>query len=251
MESLSSKNTYQQLSDGTKMPMFGLGTYAMTDAQTIKKTVSEMGYRMYDCASFYKNEELVGQALKELFEEEKCVTREELYIISKIWWDEVEDVEAACRRSLTKLGLKQLDLYLVHWPLGQEAIQPTEEGGEITYKRINVPMYKIWAQMEALVDKGLVKSIGVSNFNVQLLWDMLSYARIKPVVNEVELHPLNTQLKLVKYMKSENIVPIGYCPIARGADTRKTPNIFEHEIVKKYMEKYNKTGAQILLNWGL
>jgi len=80
---------------------------------------------------------------------------------------------------------------------------------------------------------------------------MLTYARIKPVVNEVELHPLNTQLKLVKYMKSQDIVPIGYCPLARGADTKRCPNIFEHEIIKKYMDKYSKSGAQILLNWGL
>lgn len=90
-------------------------------------------------------------------------------------------------------------------------------------------MYKIWAQMEALVDKGLVKSIGVSNFNVQLLWDMLSYARIKPACNEVELHPLCVQDKLVNFMKQNNIKPIAYCPIARGADTRKCPNIGETE----------------------
>lgn len=111
-------------------------------------------------------------------------------------------------------------------------------------------MYKTWAQMEALVDQGLVKSIGVSNFNIQLLWDMLTYARIKPVVNEVELHPLNTQLDLVKFMHDEKVIPIGYCPIARGADTQDCPNVCEHEIVKKLQQKYNKTGAQILLNWG-
>ena len=99
-------------------------------------------------------------------------------------------------------------------------------------------MYKIWAQMETLVEKGLVKSIGVSNFNVQMIWDMLSYAKIKPVVNEVELHPLNVQAALVKYLKSENIVPIGYCPIARGADTAKCPDICETAIIKELAAKY-------------
>jgi diketogulonate reductase-like aldo/keto reductase len=113
--------------------------------------------------------------------------------------DEVEDCEAACKRSLERLGLEYLDLYLVHWPLAVRDI--SEEDGVKKYERINIPMYKIWAQMEALVDKGLVRNIGVSNFNVQLLWDMISYARIKPTHNEVELHPLNTQEKLVKFMK--------------------------------------------------
>jgi len=94
----------------------------MHDSQIIKKSVTELGYRLYDCASYYKNEEVVGKALKEIFEVEKCVTRDEMYVISKVWWDEVEDVEAACKRSLAKLGLEYLDLYLVHWPLAQEII---------------------------------------------------------------------------------------------------------------------------------
>jgi len=105
--------------------------------------------------------------------------------------------------------------------------------------------------MEALVDKGLVKSIGVSNFNVQSLWDMLSYCRIKPVVNEVELHPLNVQDKLVKFMVQNEIEPLAYCPIARGADTSRCPDVSEHETIKKCREKYGKTGPQILLNWGI
>lgn len=105
--------------------------------------------------------------------------------------------------------------------------------------------------MESLVDKGLVKSIGVSNFNVQSLWDMLSYARIPPTCNEVELHPLNVQDKLVKFMRENEIHPIGYCPVARGADTSRCPNVLEHESVTKCAVKYQKTGAQILLNWGM
>ena len=97
--------------------------------------------------------------------------------------------------------------------------------------------------MEALVDKGLVKSIGVSNFNIQMLWDMLSYARIPPAVNEVELHPLNVQAQLVKFMKANQIVPIGYCPVARGADTAKCPDLGQHPTVKRCQEKYGKAGA--------
>ena len=86
--------------------------------------------------------------------------REDLFVISKIWWDEVEDVEAACKRSLSKLGLEYLDLYLIHWPVAMK------DNGDGSFSRLKMPMYKIWAQMENLVDLGLVKSIGVSNFNV-------------------------------------------------------------------------------------
>ena len=105
--------------------------------------------------------------------------------------------------------------------------------------------------MESLVDKGLVKSIGTSNFNVQLLWDMLSYARIPPVCNEVELHPLNAQLQLVKFLKANDIHPIAYCPIAKGFDSSRIPNIVSDPLVQSLQSKYGKTGAQILLNWGL
>jgi len=97
--------------------------------------------------------------------------------------------------------------------------------------------------MEALVDKGLVKSIGVSNFNVQTLWDMFTYARILPVCNEVELHPLCTQPTLLKFMKDNSVVPIAYCPIGRGADTRNCPNIFEHPTILALMAKHEKTAA--------
>ena len=142
---------------------------------------------MYDCASYYKNEEVVGQAINELIEVDKVVTRDELFVVSKIWWDEMSDIEGACKRSLSKLGLDYLDCYLVHWPVAVNKIE--KEDGTVEYERNNIPMHKIWEQMEALVDKGMTKSIGVSNFNAQLLWDMLTYARHKPVVNQIELHP--------------------------------------------------------------
>lgn len=103
--------------------------------------------------------------------------------------------------------------------------------------------------MEALVDKGLVRSIGVSNFNVQLLWDMLSYARILPVCNEVELHPKCAQPKLVKFLEQNNIVPIAYCPLGRGAEG--SVSAFDSPVVKSLAEKHGKTAAQIILNWGL
>jgi len=241
MESAGTKPpTHVTLNNGTKMPMFGLGTYDISDSEVMKKAASELGYRMYDCASYYKNEEVLGDAVTGILAEKTC-TREELYIISKIWWDEVGDCEAACRRSLEKLKVDYIDLYLVHWPM---AITVTGDGDNKKHTNARLPMHKIWPQMEALVEKGLVKSIGVSNFNVQSLWDLLAYAKIPPTVNEVELHPACVQEHLVKYMLENNIHPIGYCPVARGANIGKNrENVCEHEVVKKCQEKYGKTGA--------
>ena len=121
-QKISSKNLFKTLNNGIKMPRFGLGTYHMKDSSLIKQAVSQCGYIMYDCASFYKNEHIVGKALDELLNQDKIVTREELFIISKVWWDEVDDIEAACRRSLKNLGLDYIDLYLVHWPIAIKVI---------------------------------------------------------------------------------------------------------------------------------
>ena len=173
-------NSTFQLNNGLAMPQFGLGTYKMDNHDSLVAAVNNLGYVLIDCASVYKNEEFVGNALSEILKTKK---REDLYIISKVFVDEVHDVKAACQRSLNKLGLEYLDLYMIHWPMAMS---------EGCLKPVKIPMYKIWAQMEALVDEGIVKSIGVSNFNVQLLWDMLSYCRIQPVCNEIELHPLCT-----------------------------------------------------------
>jgi 2,5-diketo-D-gluconate reductase A len=104
------------LSSGAQMPVFGLGTFAMDNSEVIKTAIIDLGYRMLDCASFYKNEEMVGNALSEVLASSK-VTREEMFIVSKVWWDEVEDVEAACKRSMQRLGVEYLDLYLIHWPI--------------------------------------------------------------------------------------------------------------------------------------
>ena len=105
--------------------------------------------------------------------------------------------------------------------------------------------------MEVLVEKGMVKNIGVSNFGVQLLWDLLSYCKIKPVVNEVEIHPLHSSDGLIQYCLGNGIIPIAYCPIARGVNAKKTKNLFDTDIIKKCCEKYQKKPAQIVLKWSL
>ena len=103
--------------------------------------------------------------------------------------------------------------------------------------------------MEALVEKGLTKSIGVSNFNTQLIWDLLTYARIKPVVNQIELHPQNPQPELVRFLLAKNILPVAYCPVSRPTGDRR--GLLDNEFLKSLAEKYGKTVVQVMLNWGL
>jgi len=183
------------------MPVVGLGTFPIIDAAVFEQAV-ELGYRHFDTASFYHNEEELGQGLRKAMERGLCY-REELFIVTKIWDSEYSDPEAALRRSLTKLGMEYVDCYLIHWP---------NNWGSQSKK----PYHILWKELEALVDLGLAKSIGVSNFNVQLLSDMLCYARHKPVCNQVQLFPGCAQEDLVKFCLANNVVPVAYSPCGRS-----------------------------------
>ena len=143
----------------------------------------EAGYTHLDTAAVYQNEEVVGAALAECFSKGK--KREEIFVTTKLYHDKFDDVEGAIKESLTKLGLDYVDLYLIHWPMMYYAKKP---------------LHQLWPDMEALVEKGLTKSIGLSNFNTQLIFDLLSYAKIKPVANQIELNPQCTQTEIVKFL---------------------------------------------------
>lgn len=138
------------LNDNTQMPKIGLGTYNVHEPEEIVKAVRDIGYRMLDTASFYKNEECVGKAMAQLFQD-KVVERQDLYVVSKVWHDEVQDVQAACERSLQKLGIKQLDLYLIHWPIAVKTLKEATDDSPAVYEKIKMPMHKVWPQMESLV----------------------------------------------------------------------------------------------------
>ena len=195
------------------MPTIGLGTDKLVDPerhpQVFFDAIVQGGYRLLDCAKIYTNEALVGQAIERSITEQK-VGRDELFVMTKIWMDEFNDPEAALRSSLTKLKCEYVDCYMIHWPAGYFQENPINR----------VPMHILWPKLEALVDSGLTRSIGVCNFNLQMLADLLCYCRIKPVINEVELNPTNTQEELVRFMKDQSIVPIGYIPVCRPGDHR-------------------------------
>ncbi|MBM7599394.1 diketogulonate reductase-like aldo/keto reductase [Virgibacillus halotolerans] len=213
------------LHNGIKMPIFGLGVYKVDDGKTVVesvKTAINHGYRSIDTASFYDNEIGVGQAIKE-----SDIAREDIFVTSKVWNDEqgYESTLQAFERSLKKLDLEYLDLYLIHWPIKD------------TYK-------ETWRALEKLYTDGRVRAIGVSNFNVNQLQDLLADCNIKPVINQVEFHPHLTQVELRNLCKQENIQLEAWSPLKRG-------RLLEEPTILKIAKQYQKSAAQVILRWDL
>lgn len=155
---------------GAKIPKIGLGTLVSGNKDTFVNAITKVGYRHIDTAAYHKNEQIIGNALKEV--EEQGIQRQEIFLSTKMWQTDYEDPVKALEASLKKLQQEYVDLYYIHWPFNAN-----DETGR-AFKRI--PMHRIWAGMEECVQQGLTKHIGVCNFNVQLIVDMLSYANIKP-----------------------------------------------------------------------
>ncbi|WVE37806.1 aldo/keto reductase, partial [Priestia megaterium] len=190
MENLQSTTT---LANGVKMPWLGLGVYKVEDGQEVVDSVKyaiKAGYKSIDTAKIYENEEGVGQAIKE-----SGVSREELFVTSKVWnADQGYDTTLqAFETSLNKLGLEYLDLYLIHWPV------------EGKYK-------DTWKALEKLYKDGKIRAIGVSNFQVHHLEDLIADAEVKPMVNQIEFHPLLTQTEVREYCKKQGIQVEAWSP---------------------------------------
>ena len=219
------------LYDGATIPVVGLGTfgsdtYSADQVAAAVDTAIRMGYRHLDCAAIYGNEKEIGQALAKLFAE-GVVKREELWITSKVWNNKHSDVRGSCQQSLSDLQLDYLDLFLVHWPFPNHH----EKGVTVDSRDPHAVPYvhenymKTWKSMESLVDDGLVKRIGTSNMTVAKMKLLLNDCRIKPVVNEMEMHPHFQQPELFDFVNANGIKAIGYCPIGSpGRPERdKTP----------------------------
>ena len=202
---------------GAQIPAIGLGTFGSDhvtagEVAAAVEGAAEVGYRHFDCASVYGNEHEIGYALEHVVR--KHIPREQLWITSKLWNDKhgENDVIASCRESLTRLRLTYLDLYLVHWPFPNFHPPVTSRSKEAK-PYIHAGFVKTWRKMEELVDLGLVRHIGTSNMTVPKLKLLLRDARIKPAVNEMELHPHFQQPKLFDFVRSNVMVPVGYCPV--------------------------------------
>jgi len=220
--SMNINSTYE-LNNGFEIPVLGFGTWTLKGDIVGKaiKWALEAGYRLIDSASFYKNESDIGAFLAQT-----NIPREELFITTKVWDSEQgynETIEAF-KRSIKKLRLDYLDLYLIHWPRDQ--------------------FLNTWKAMEELYQEGKIKAIGVSNFTVEHLKTLLNHSEITPMVNQVEFHPFLYQKDLLEFCKAHNIRLEAYSPLTKG---RK----LSHPLLQELSKKYKKTPAQILIRWGI
>lgn len=222
---MNSLQSTTRLHNGVEMPWFGLGVFKVKEGSEVVSAVKAAinnGYRSIDTAAIYQNEEGVGQALKEV-----DVPREQLFITSKVWNADqgYETTLQAFDTSLSKLGLDYLDLYLIHWPVKGK------------YK-------DTWKALEQLYKEGRVRAIGVSNFHVHHLEDLLEEAEIKPMVNQVEYHPHLTQEELHQFCKKEGIQLEAWSPLKQG-------ELLTEPTIVKMAERHQKSPAQIILRWDL
>ncbi|XP_065069696.1 aldo-keto reductase family 1 member A1-A-like isoform X1 [Rhopilema esculentum] len=249
-------NQNLKLFNGDEIPALGLGTWKSKPEQTEAAVAAaiDFGYRHIDCAWLYGNEKEVGHALNQKIRK-GGLKREDLFITSKLWNTKhgAEDVMPALKTSLELLGLEYLDLYLIHWPIGLKAGDnpfPKDEHGHLLYS--DVHYLETWEALEKCVDAGLVKSIGLSNFNSLQVEEVCSKARIQPAVLQVECHPYLNQSKLIEFCKKKNIVVTAYSPL--GSPDRPwakpgDPYLLDDPKIIKMAKKHNKSPAQICIRF--
>ena len=246
-----------QFNNKDTMHAIGLGTWKAKGNQ-VKQAVKDAlyaGYRHIDTAAVYGNETEIGQALTEVFAEGN-IFREDVFITSKLWNDAHKEgqVIPALQQSLDRLQLDYLDLYLVHWPVAFKHGVGFPQKASDYYSLEEVPIIETWKQMETAKESGMARHIGVSNFSDVKLKDLVSKAKIKPEMNQVELHPLLQQDDLLAFCKSENIFMTAYSPLGSGdrsADMKgeDEPNLLEIDTIKQIARKHNASVGQILIAW--
>lgn len=212
------------LNNGVEMPILGFGVFQIQDENECEQSVYDAimaGYRLIDTAASYLNEEAVGRAIKR-----SGVPREELFITTKLWVQDAgyESTKNAFANSLKRLQLDYLDLYLIHQPYGD--------------------IYGSWRAMEELYREGKIRAIGVSNFQMDRLVDLIIHNEVIPAVNQVETHVFNQQIESAKLMQENNVQIESWGPFAEGKN-----NMFQNEILVSIAEKYNKSVAQVILRW--
>lgn len=213
-----------KLNNGIEMPILGFGVFQVTELKECENSVLqaiETGYRLIDTAAIYMNETEVGNAIKL-----SGIAREELFITTKLWVQDTgyEKTKKAFEKSLEKLQMEYLDLYLIHQPYGD--------------------VHGSWRAMEELYKGGKVKAIGVSNFHPDRVMDIIMFNEIVPAVNQIETHPFNQQIEVQKFLVENGVQIESWGPFSEGKN-----NLFTNELLSEIGNKYNKTVAQIVLRW--
>lgn len=266
---MSDTSSAMKLKDGGAFPSIGLGTWKIPDEvlpDLIPEAVS-LGYRHFDCACDYGNEVAVGQGLGNAINSGSC-TRDDLWLTSKLWntYHHPDHVRAACEKSLNDLGVDELDLYLIHFPVTLAYVPIEEryppgwlfdpEAEKPSMKHVPVPTADTWGAMEELVDSGLVKRIGVCNVGTSALRDLKSYARVQPSVLQVEMHPYLTQQNLLRYCKEEEVAVTAFSPFGASSYVPlnmadENESVLDESIVKDIGATHGKSAGQIVLRWAV
>ncbi|KAK2756142.1 NAD(P)H-dependent D-xylose reductase (XR) [Arachnomyces sp. PD_36] len=254
-----------KLNTGFQMPLVGFGLWKVnndTCADQVYNAIKS-GYRLFDGACDYGNEVEAGQGVARAIKE-GIVKREELFLVSKLWnsFHDGGRVEPICRKQLADWGIDYFDLYIVHFPVALKYVDPAVryppgfyyEGN--TFVPGDATIQETWTAMENVAEKGLARNIGISNFNVQLIMDLLRYARIRPATLQIEHHPYLTQEGLINYAQSQGIAITAYSSFGPQGfvemdmqSAKDTPLLLEHPTITAIAQKHGKTPAQVLLRW--
>ena len=252
METLKFRN-------GDEMPVIGLGTWKSDKGKVGEavKIALNNGYRHIDCAATYGNEAEIGEALNEIFSEGK-IKREEVWITSKLWNDshQKEHVIPALKQTLKDLQLDYLDLYLIHWPVAFKHGVSSPSGDDDYLSLEEVPLIETWNAMIEAKEQGLAKHIGVSNFSIKKLKDLMSQTNEQPEMNQVELHPFLQQHELLDFLQQNNIPATAYSPLGSGdrsaqMKAKDEPSLLEEPAIVEIAKKNDVSPAQVLIKWAV
>ena len=251
--------TFQRLRETLEIPALGLGTWKSGSGEvfTAVKEALNIGYRHIDCAPAYENESEVGDAIAETLAS-GSVGRKDLWITSKLWNNahRPDKVEPALRKTLADLKLDSLDLFLIHWPVAfsHEVFFP--QSGEDYISLADLPTISTWRAMEACVEKGLARYIGVCNFSIKKLDALKQEAKIAPVMNQIELHPYLQQNTMLEYCRQNDILLTAYAPLGSGDRPQRLkksdePVLLQDPVIRRIAEKHGVQPGHILLAWAL
>ncbi|KAL2167416.1 hypothetical protein VTG60DRAFT_1322 [Thermothelomyces hinnuleus] len=259
---MASSKTYT-LNNGVKIPAVGFGTFANEGAKeetyrAVTKAL-EVGYRHLDCAWFYQNEDEVGDALHDFLSKNPSVKREDIFICTKVWnhLHRPEDVKWSFENSCSKLRVDYIDLFLVHWPIAAEknddySVKIGPDGKYVILRDLTENPEPTWRAMEELAESGRARAIGVSNWTIAGLRQLLSFARIKPAVNQIEIHPFLPNTELVQFCFDNQILPAAYSPLGSQNQVPTTgETVRENRTLNEVAKRSGHNLAQVLLAWGL